>query len=130
MSNSVADMNNVNYVIRPVGRPKKEKSDAVFNKKEYMREYMKRYNADNKSGQLHRRNTSYYVRKFNIPKEVVDKYGIFTGCIFKCKEDIKKINQDCPLFIEDIKQYIDELQKEKKNHVADLSGVEVLKEIE
>jgi hypothetical protein len=116
------------YVKRPVGRPKKEKSDATFDQKAYMKAYMKRYNQDNKVAQLHRRNTSYYVNKFNIPKDYLDKYGIYTARMYKITEELKKFKAECPMFLEDVKEIIKGL--EKKNHVADLSGVEVLTEIE
>ena len=116
------------YVKRPVGRPKKETSDAVFDKKEYMRKYMKRYNQDNKNIQLYRRNTSYYVNKFNIPKDYLEKYGVYTAMMYKMTEDLKRMKNDCPMFLEDVKEVIKDI--EKKNHVADLSGVEVLTEIE
>jgi hypothetical protein len=38
-------------------------------------------------------------------------------------EDLKKIKNDCPVFLDDIKDIIKDLQ-EDKNHVVDLSGVE------
>ena len=123
----MSDIKVEQYVKRPVGRPKKETSDAVFDKKEYMRNYMKRYNQDHKQVQLHRRNTSYYVNKFNIPKEYLEKYGVYTAMMYKLTEDLKKMKNDCPMFLEDVKEIIKDI--EKKNHVADLSGVEVLTEI-
>ncbi len=116
------------FVKRAVGRPKKETSDAAFDKKEYMRKYMKRYNEDNKNIQLYRRNTSYYVNKFNIPKDYLEKYGVYTAMMYKMTEELKKMKNDCPMFLEDVKEIIKDI--EKKNHVADLSGVEVLTEIE
>ena len=119
-----------NSTIRKVGRPKKEKSDAKFDKKKYMREYMQQYQLKNKDTQLNRRNTSYYIKKFNIDKDFIDKYGIFTAVMYKCREDLKKIKNDCPMFIEDIKGFITELEVEEKNHIADLNCVEVLTEIE
>jgi hypothetical protein len=115
------------------GRPKKEKSETKFDKKEYMRNYMKEYKAKNKDKQLARRNTSYYISKYNIDQEFVNKYGVYTAQIYKTMEDIKKIKNECPLFIEDITEYIKNINKEEqeqKNHVADLGGVEVLTEIE
>lgn len=116
------------YVKRRVGRPKKEKSDATFDQKAYMKAYMKKYNQDNKQVQLHRRNTSYYVNKFNIPKDYLDKYGVYTARMYKITEELKKFKEECPMFLEDVKDIIKGL--EKQNHVADLSGVEVLTEIE
>ena len=120
----------IKYSKNPVGRPKKANNQDGFDKKAYMKEYMKEYNQKNSNGQHNRRNTSYYIKKFNIDKEFIDKYGIFTAAMYKCKEDLKKINTDCPMFLEDMREYITELQVEQKNHVADLEGIEVLTEIE
>ena len=116
------------YVIRPVGRPKKEKSDATFDSKAYMKAYMKKYNQDHKVSQLHRRNTSYYVNKFNISRDYLDKYGVYTAMIYKVTQELKKIKKECPMFLEDVKDVIEDL--EKKNDVADLTGIEILTEIE
>jgi hypothetical protein len=117
-----------------VGRPKKEKSDAKFDKKAYMREYMKGYQLKNKDKQHARRNTSYYINRYNLTQEFVDMYGINTANIYKCMEIIKKIEKECPQFLPNIKEFVEILvkdnEKNKKNHVADLSGVEVLTEIE
>jgi hypothetical protein len=119
---------------RKAGRPKKEKSDAKFDKKAYMREYMKSYQLKNKDKQLARRNTSYYVTKHKLSQEFVDMYGINTANVYKCMEIIKKIENECPQFLSNIKEFVETLVKDneenKKNHVADLSGVEVLNEIE
>jgi hypothetical protein len=118
---------------KKAGRPKKEKGEAKFDKKEYMRNYMKIYKAKNKDTQLARRNTSYYISKYNIDQEFVNKYGIYTAQVYKTMEDIKKIKKECPSFIKDINEFIKNIIKEdeeKQNHVADLSGVEVLTEIE
>jgi len=117
-----------------VGRPKKEKSDAKFDKKTYMREYMKGYQLKNKEKQHARRNTSYYINRYNLSQEFVDTYGIDTANVYKCMEVIKKIENDCPQFLPNIKMFIETLVKDnennKKNHIADLTGVEVLIEIE
>jgi hypothetical protein len=107
------------FVKRPVGRPKKEKSEAVFDKKEYMRNYMKKYNKDNKNVQLYRRNTSYYVNKFNIPADYLDKYGVYTALMYKMTEDLKKIKNDCPVFLDDIKDIIKDLQEEDKKDIKE-----------
>jgi len=115
------------FVKRKVGRPKKKEGEEKFSHKDYMREYMKRYNQDHKQVQLHRRNTSYYVNKFNIPKDYLEKYGVYTARMYKMTEELKKFKAECPMFLEDVKDIITDL--EKKNHVADLSGVEVLTEI-
>jgi hypothetical protein len=119
---------------RKAGRPKKEKSDAKFDKKAYMRDYMKSYQLKNKDKQLARRNTSYYVTKHKLSQEFVDMYGINTANVYKCMEIIKKIQNECPQFLPNIKEFVENLVKDneenKKNHVADLSGVEVLNEIE
>ena len=125
------------------GRPKKgevRKEEDKFNQKKYMKTYMKSYmssyNKKNKNAQLHRRNTSYYINKFNIDKDFVDKYGIYTASVYKCMEDIKKIKEDCPMFLNDIKKFVEVIALEneeevnKKNHVADLGDVEILTEVE
>jgi hypothetical protein len=98
--------------VNPVGRPKKEVSEATFDKKAYMKQYMKEYNQKNKEGQHHRRNTSYYINRYNIDSDFVDKYGIYTACIYKTIEDLKLIHKDCPLFLKDIKDYIEKLENE------------------
>tara|TARA_R110001632_G_scaffold45249_1_gene114963 strand:- start:1130 stop:1591 length:462 start_codon:yes stop_codon:yes gene_type:complete len=122
----------IKYSKNPVGRPKKGFSEQVFDKKAYMKEYMKDYNKKNSNGQHNRRNTTYYIKKFNIDKDFVETYGIFTANMYKCREDLKKIKTDCPMFLEDMKDFIKDLQVqvEEPNHVADLEGVEVLTEIE
>ena len=91
---------------------------------------MKEYNSKNKNEQYNRRNTSYYVKRFNIDDDFVAKYGIYTASVYKCRDYLQKISTDCPMFLEDMKEYIKDLQpKEQTNHVADLSGVEVLTEL-
>ena len=124
------------------GRPKKgevRKEDEKFDKKEYMKNYMRTYmntyNYKNKNAQLHRRNTTYYIKKFDIEKEFVDKYGIYTASVYKCMEDFKKIREECPMFLNDVKKFVEVIaleneEENKKNHIADLSGVEVLTEVE
>ncbi len=113
---------------RKAGRPKKETSDAKFDKKTYMREYMKTYQIKNKESQLARRNTSYYVTKHNLSQEFVDKYGINTANVYKCMEDIRKVQKFCPEFLKDIKKFVDETCK--KHEESDLSGVVVLNNVE
>ena len=103
--------NNVDYVKKPVGRPKKNVDDPKFDKKTYMKEYMKEYNLKNKNDQYNKRNTSYYIKNFNIDKEFIDKYGIYTASIHKCIENITKINNECPMFLNDIKNIVNELDK-------------------
>ena len=117
---------------KKAGRPKKDNANK-FDKKAYMRNYMKEYKAKNKDTQLARRNTSYYISKYSIDADFVKRYGIYTAQIFKTMGDIKKIKNECPLFINDICEYIDKIKKEEEettNHIADLSGVEVMTEIE
>jgi hypothetical protein len=100
------------YVKKPVGRPKKHQEEKTFDKKTYMKEYMKEYNSKNKIEHYNRRNTSYYVKKFNIDNDFINKYGIYTASVYKCKEDLKKIKSDCPTFLKDMKDFIKELIKE------------------
>ena len=111
---------------KKVGRPKKE-NGVKFDKKTYMREYMKLYKQKNKEKQLARRNTSYCLSKFDIEESFVKKYGIYTAQMHKTFDAIKKINQECPVFIEDIDKYIKEIKKEKQ---LDLSGNKGLTESE
>ncbi len=106
------------------GRPKKEKSDAKFDKKKYMREYMRSYQIKNKETQHARRNTSYYVNKHNLSQDFVNKYGINTANVYKCMEDIRKVQKFCPEFLKDIKEFLDEICK--KNEESELTGIEVL----
>ena len=107
------------YVKKSPGRPKKENKEGKFDKKAYMKKYMKVYNQTNKGDQLHRRNTSYYIKKFNIEKEFVDKYGIYTASMYKCFDTINKVKNDCPLnMLKNIKEYIDdEIEKIEKLNV-------------
>ena len=104
----------IKYSMNPVGRPKKISTDQIFNKKEYMKKYMKEYNKNNSNGQHNRRNTTYYINKFNIDKDFIKTYGIYTANMYKCREDLKKLKTDCPMFLEDIKDFIKELETEEK----------------
>ena len=124
----MSEVKNIEYIKKSVGRPKKVTTESSFDKKAYMKNYMREYNSKNKKEQYNRRNTSYYVKRLNIPDDIIKKYGIYTAAVCKSKECLDSLNNDCPAFLEDIKEYIKELQL-KKNHVADLSGVEVLAEI-
>lgn len=108
---------------KKAGRPKKE-GGPMFDKKTYMRNYMKEYKQKNKDKQLARRNTSYYISKYNINESFVKKYGIYTAQIYKTFGDLKKIHKECPTFIEDISKYIETLKKEN----CDISGVENIPE--
>ena len=117
---------NFEYVKKASGRPKlaEDQKKPKFNKKEYMKAYMKEYNQKNSNVQYNRRNTAYYIKKFNIGKEFIDKYGIFTANLYKCTEDLKKISNDCPMFLENMKELINELQLEKEK-VAELEKEKV-----
>lgn len=101
------------------GRPKTKTKQTPEERKAYQKEYMKQYHLKHRKTQIARRNTCYYVNKFNLPPEFAAKYGIYTCEIYKCQEAIKKMKEDCPEFLNDIKQFLLNIIDEKNVEVAD-----------
>ena len=86
-------------------KPKKEKKPPV-DKREYMRNYMKIYKQRNMVQEQNRRNTGYYMKKFNIPQEFKDEFGVNTCRVFKAIEAMKHIKNDFPEIYPKIFKYI------------------------
>lgn len=74
-------------------KPKKEKKEPI-DKKEYMRNYMKQYKQKNPTREKNRRNTGYYMKKYNIPQEFKDEFGVHTCKVFKAIEAMKHIKSE------------------------------------
>ncbi len=83
----------------------KEKKEPV-DRKTYMREYMRRYKEKNPVQEKNRRNTGYYVKKFNISKEFKEEFGVNTCKIHKAIEAMKHIKTNYPELYPKLFQYI------------------------
>lgn len=83
---------------RSRGRPKKEKTD----RKEYLRNYMREYNKKNNEAQRKRFNNYYYLKKSDMDKSYIEKYGNHAYIVFKTREAVKQLKNDCPQFLSDI----------------------------
>lgn len=89
----------------PVEKPKKEKKPPV-DKTEYMRNYMRGYKKKNMVQEQNRRNTGYYMKKFNIPQEFKDEFGVNTCRAWKAIESMKHIKKDFPEIYPKLFKYI------------------------
>ena len=76
-----------------IEKPKKEKKPPV-DKKEYMRNYMREYKKKNMVQEQNRRNTGYYMKKFNIPDEFKKEFGVNTCKVWKAIEAMKHIKTE------------------------------------
>jgi hypothetical protein len=81
------------------GRPK---SENTIPRAEYMKNYMKAYNEKNKDTQKLRHNNYYYLNNSEMPKEYIQKYGLFACLVYKTKIEVDKIKNDCPQFLSDV----------------------------
>lgn len=81
------------------GRPKLA---TTIPRAEYMKNYMKAYNEKNKETQKMRHNTYYYLNNTAMPKEYLDKYGLFACQVYKTRNDVMKIKEVCPQFLSDV----------------------------
>ena len=81
------------------GRPKLA---TTIPRAEYMKNYMKAYNEKNKDTQKLRHNNYYYLNNSEMPKEYIQKYGLFACQVYKTKIEIQKIKRDCPQFLSDV----------------------------
>jgi virulence-associated protein VagC len=100
-------------IIRPRGRPKKIKSkeeqaaEAVkktrgrprkhdLTRNEYMKNYMKEYNGDNKERVKQRNSSRYYCKINNVPDEIRDHLGIHGALVLKAHKLLQEIKERCP----------------------------------
>ena len=86
-------------------KPKKEKKPPV-DKTEYMRTYMREYKKKNMVQEQNRRNTGYYMKKYNIPQEFKDEFGVNTCRVWKAIESMKHIKSDFPEIYPKVFKYI------------------------
>ena len=86
-------------------KPKKEKKPPV-DKTEYMRTYMREYKKKNMVQEQNRRNTGYYMKKYNIPQEFKDEFGVNTCRVWKAIESMKHIKSDFPEIYPKLFKYI------------------------
>tara|TARA_R110000868_G_scaffold226719_1_gene479393 strand:- start:835 stop:1236 length:402 start_codon:yes stop_codon:yes gene_type:complete len=86
-------------------KPKKEKKPPV-DRTTYMREYMRQYKENNKTQEQNRRNTGYYMKKYDIPKEFKDEFGVNTCRCWKAIEAMKHIKKEFPDIYPKLFQYI------------------------
>jgi hypothetical protein len=91
--------------VEKVEKPKKEKKPPV-DKKEYMRLYMREYKKRNMVQECNRRNSQYYMKKFNIPQEFKDEFGTSTCRAYKAIEAMKHIKTDFPDMYPKLFKYI------------------------
>ena len=86
-------------------KKKREKKPRV-DKKEYMRNYMRQYKQKNMVQEQNRRNTGYYMKKFNIPQEFKDEFGVNTCKVWKAIEAMKHIKTEHADIYPKLFQYI------------------------
>lgn len=86
-------------------KKKKEKKPPI-DKREYMRNYMKEYKKRNMVQEQNRRNTGYYMKKYNIPQEFKDEFGVNTCKVWKAIEAMKHIKKEHADLYPKLFQYI------------------------
>ena len=92
--------------IKPIKEVIVKVKKEPIDKKTYMREYMREYSKKNKAVELARRNTCYYMKKYNIPEEFKSHFGLYTADCWKAIETMKKVKTNCPNLYPDIFKYI------------------------
>ena len=75
-------------------------------RKEYMKEYMRNYVKNNKQASQLYHNSRYYLSNTDMPKDYMEKYNKYACLIYKAQQDLKKIKDLCPEYIEDVFQYV------------------------
>ena len=71
------------------------------NKTENMNEYMKQYRLEKKEHLNNLERCKYYKKK-GLPQELIDKYGEYSGLVFKLKNQFKELIELKPEFLESI----------------------------
>jgi hypothetical protein len=71
-----------------------------------MRIYMREYKKKNMVQEQNRRNTGYYMKKFNIPDEFKKEFGVNTCRCYKAIEAMKHIKTDFPDMYPKLFKYI------------------------
>ena len=75
-------------------------------KQEYMRNYMRNYQKKNKEAELARRNTCYYLKKYDISDDFKNEFKIHTADAWKAIETMKRIKKNSPELYPLIFKYI------------------------
>jgi hypothetical protein len=103
LKKQLADLTSPVEIKQPIkkkrGRPKNENQVP---RAEYMRQYMKQYNLDNKDKQKQRNNTYYYKKNSDMPVEYLTKYKHLASLIYKTRLMVLKIKTECPEFLSDV----------------------------
>lgn len=60
----------------------------------YMKSYMKKHYNNNKEKLCNRRNTLNYIKKHDVPNDIIIKYGIHLCSVMKLKELLKTIPRE------------------------------------
>lgn len=81
------------------GRPKNEKP---VDRAEYMREYMRQYNLDNKDKQKQRNNTYYFKKHSDMPPSYPEKYKHLASLIYKTRLMVLEVKKVCPEYLADV----------------------------
>ncbi len=75
----------------PVKQKKPRKTEDMTT---YMREYMRKYYADNKEECKSYKNSLKYKKTHNLPEEEFKEYGIYLADIYKLRQIKKKIPRE------------------------------------
>ena len=81
-------------------------ANKTANKTEYMKQYMREYTAKNKDRELARRNSCYYIKKYNISKEFKQEFEIYTADCWKAISAIQNIKKNHPDLYPKLFKYI------------------------
>jgi hypothetical protein len=75
------------------GSIKKQKKTAVIS------DYMKEYRAKNLENMKAYERNKYYKNKFNLEDKFIEKFGIYSGDVYKIQKDLGKIKEKHPELI-------------------------------
>mgnify|MGYP003678455850 CR=1 FL=1 len=104
MKQQIEDIKKQIDEVKPIKVVKPQNKTA--DKAAYMKQYMREYTAKNKDRELARRNSCYYIKKYNIPKEFKQEFEIYTADCWKAITAIQNIKKNHPDLYPKLFKYI------------------------
>ena len=80
-------------------QPKERKTDNP--------NYFKEYRLNNLESMKAHERSNYYKKKYNLDDEFIEKFGMYSGDVFKIKKDFDTLIEKCPIL---------------KSHILELLG--------
>ena len=78
--------------------PRPEKKIATSD----MTQYIKQYREKNGDHMRTQQRNKYYKNRYNLPPDFVEKYGEYSGDVYKLQKEFDKLHQQCPEITEHV----------------------------